>query len=1667
MQLIVLGMHRSGTSVLARLLNMMGAYFGPEGISTGANKENPKGFWERRDVRNLNDFVLKSIDCDWNKVSEFSIKRLSESVLEGFRTRASSIVLELDSHRPWMMKEPRFCLLVELWKQHLEIPVFIHIHRNPLEVAQSLQKRNGIPLHAGIALWEKYNLSALKASQDMPRFLVSHHNLMCNPVAEVNHIYTQLLNYAVDGIREPTKREISAFVETELYRERVDEAKLLQHLNGMQARLFEAFSEGTLLESTKSTSLSDAARESLKEYEKNLEFAQSALLAQEIAKNKNTEIRNRHIEIEKELRSQIDQQLGNVKIAQQKATSIETELRNQQAQLEKELRQQIEQHAKAANSAQQLAYKTETDLKRMLAEQELEFTERIKQHIQSEEALKQQLRQQSQDILDTQAAARKEAVQLEEFHLQEARKAQQEFQKLQKTLENKLAAQASELANKTNTIKELDDKLGAEVREKAEIQKVATARLQDIRKLVRWLHALEFHLNAWRWRGGRMALGSFARLLGKRQAGIDADDTIKILADFKNWESMAEHNGKAGLAVIRNAENENRNLDRHVSLIQSSALFDADWYLKEYPDVKTNGMDPLVHFIRFGAKEKRNPSADFDSRWYLENYPDVAKSGINPLAHYILYGREELRLPKPPLQLKAPDDFCEEISIVITVFNALPDVKKCLNSVKNRRDGFKVDVIIVNDGSDQQTSTWLRSFCESHANFRLIEHRGNKGYTAAVNTGLKASTALFVVLLNSDTIVTHGWLKGLMGCMNSDRSIGIAGPLSSAASWQSVPLLYNTEGAFAVNELPNGMSPDMMAKIVARASSRSYPGLPFVNGFCFMIRREVMDSIGLMDEKNFPVGYGEENDYCIRASDAGFRLAIADDAYVFHSKSKSFGHERRKKLSQQGSEALKRKHTLSKFNALVNQVKNTESLDKIRASIQAEIRHNDFKSDRSSTTSPNVLFLLPVKGGSGGAHSVVQEVTAMRRLGTSVKIAVRDIDLNNLLEMYKDIVDAEDLFVGFKPDNLLLVSNGYDVVVGTIFHSMSLVKQIVDVNPHVLPAYYVQDYEPLFFTPESENWHAARDSYNLIPNTMLFAKTYWIANIVEQEHGVSVHKVSASIDHNVYKPQPHERREEVVIAAMIRPQTPRRGAERTMRLLSRIAKQASGNVTFSLFGCAENEPAFQNLQRDFKYQNHGVLTRPEVATVLASSDIFIDLSDYQAFGRTALEAMACGCAVMVTRHGGTDEYAVDEVNALVVDSLNEEECFNRLSMLLTDNEKMHQFKCEGPVTAGNFTALKAASSELDLFKKHLSEYRKMNPVVVKKRLVLVPSLRDDGLPTGSGYVRVLLPYSNASIWRNWEVFECGENELPRTGSADVAIIQNDGGDNSLSQTKAWLKAWREHGGKLIYEADDDFLDVKGLKNRSVKGDIEKLAQKVRWLAKEADVVTVSTSSLKTKFEQLNPKTELVPNLLDANKWKLNINRRPSQKIVAKLNPDAVYIGYIGTPTHDRDLEIVAEAMKMIEKEYGDKVEIEVFGGFQILSPLFGKRVGLPRNNEYNNFVEWLFMRANWDIGIIPLLDDDFNKYKSNLKFLEYAALDLAIVCSDVESYRNIAENEKNALIVKNTKEAWYLAVKDLIDHPEKRKRLTKQARADVSMEFTIENNADIYLNVLDRVTKRD
>jgi len=510
-----------------------------------------------------------------------------------------------------------------------------------------------------------------------------------------------------------------------------------------------------------------------------------------------------------------------------------------------------------------------------------------------------------------------------------------------------------------------------------------------------------------------------------------------------------------------------------------------------------------------------------------------------------------------------------------------------------------------------------------------------------------------------------------------------------------------------------------------------------------------------------------------------------------------------------------------------------------------------------------------------------------------------------------------------------------------------------------------------------------------------------------------------------------------------------------------------GNVEFHLFGCSEDDPRFQTLQRDFDYENQGVLKRPAVASLLARSDIFIDLSDYQAFGRTALEAMACNCAAMVPIHGGTDEYAIDDVNAMMVDSFDEEECFDRLNALLMNQEKLRDMKSAGLLTASSFNVHNAAVSEISVFGRSLSDHRQHHPINEKPRLILMPSRRRGGVPAESGYVRVLLAYGSGEIRRHWEVLECKANELPAPGTADVIIIQREAGEFSLERLDSWLKEWRSAGGKLVYEVDDDLLDARGLNQRGFNGDSTELNKKVRWLAKVANAVTVSTPELHQKFLQLNPNVHLIPNALDSELWRIGKPPLTGPGVFQKKAGDPIRIGYIGTPTHDQDLKIVAEAMRMIEAEYGNKVEIEVIGAFQNSSPMFGKRIGLPKKNDYPNFVDWLQRRVHWDIGIIPLADDSFNKSKSYLKFLEYAALGLAIVCSNVGPYQSIIRSGENGILVKNGTESWYTTLTSLIENKTQQQLLARNAFTELTQNYLLNNSIHKLLDVLGKPIPRE
>ena len=223
-----------------------------------------------------------------------------------------------------------------------------------------------------------------------------------------------------------------------------------------------------------------------------------------------------------------------------------------------------------------------------------------------------------------------------------------------------------------------------------------------------------------------------------------------------------------------------------------------------------------------------------------------------------------------------------DVTVVIPVYNALHTVRPCMASVLAWTDLSTTDVVFVNDGSDDHVSHTLRSWSEEHESVTVLENPRNLGFVTTANRGMQAAKTPYIVLLNSDTCVTPHWLEEMVGCMESDPSIGVCSPLTNFAPRMRI-------------DMAPGFTYVEMAELVRGLSERSYPDITTPEGFCFMVSRTCLDTIGYFDEA-FRRGYGEESDLSMRARYFGFRTVLADATYIYHRGRGTFGQEQRDAL---------------------------------------------------------------------------------------------------------------------------------------------------------------------------------------------------------------------------------------------------------------------------------------------------------------------------------------------------------------------------------------------------------------------------------------------------------------------------------------------------------------------------------------------------------------------------------------------------------------------------------------------------------------------------------------------------------------------------------------------------------------------------------------------------
>jgi GT2 family glycosyltransferase len=211
-------------------------------------------------------------------------------------------------------------------------------------------------------------------------------------------------------------------------------------------------------------------------------------------------------------------------------------------------------------------------------------------------------------------------------------------------------------------------------------------------------------------------------------------------------------------------------------------------------------------------------------------------------------------------------------SIIVVTHNQLRFTCECLASIQENT-GEPYELIVVDNGSTDGTLPYLQSL----PNVQLIANAHNRGFPAAVNQGLRIAAGEQVLLLNNDCVVPAGWLGRLLRVLAGDDRVGLVGPCSNYVSGpQQVPVTYRDLAG-----------PDVFAAEHARANDRQWVDTQRLVAFCLLVRRAVVDKVGPLDEQ-FGIGCYEDDDYCLRALRAGFRVVLARDAFVHHYGGRTF-----------------------------------------------------------------------------------------------------------------------------------------------------------------------------------------------------------------------------------------------------------------------------------------------------------------------------------------------------------------------------------------------------------------------------------------------------------------------------------------------------------------------------------------------------------------------------------------------------------------------------------------------------------------------------------------------------------------------------------------------------------------------------------------------------------
>lgn len=219
------------------------------------------------------------------------------------------------------------------------------------------------------------------------------------------------------------------------------------------------------------------------------------------------------------------------------------------------------------------------------------------------------------------------------------------------------------------------------------------------------------------------------------------------------------------------------------------------------------------------------------------------------------------------------------VDVIVPVYEGLAETLECLDSLFETLEG-EAEIVVVDDASPNVRLAARLDDLAAAGVITLLRNRSNLGFPAAVNRGLALHPRRDAVILNADAQVYPGWLRRLRAAAYSAPDIGTVTPLTNSGSIASYPA-----GGAACDRAQGAL----LARLAAETGHRDPVEAPTGVGFCMFVRRDCLAQTGPLDEAAFGRGYGEENDFCLRAARFGWRHVLAGDVFVRHIGGRSFG----------------------------------------------------------------------------------------------------------------------------------------------------------------------------------------------------------------------------------------------------------------------------------------------------------------------------------------------------------------------------------------------------------------------------------------------------------------------------------------------------------------------------------------------------------------------------------------------------------------------------------------------------------------------------------------------------------------------------------------------------------------------------------------------------------